>query len=123
MLAALSRHALVALVALGLFWGVAPLRAQPFVANTEDVPLMRELAPVAGSDLVFDKPEGRIIEAQARGKVTRFAVRHFYGTALPQLGWAGRAGDIWTREAEALHLDFTGSDGDLTVTFTLSPKK
>lgn len=118
-----SRHALVALVALGLFWGAAPLRAQPFVANTEDVPLMRELVPVAGSDLVFDKPEGRIIEAQARGKVTRLAVRHFYGTTLPQLGWAGRAGDTWTREAEALHLDFAGSDGDLTVTFTLSPKK
>ena len=45
----------------------APARAQQFVPGTEDVPLMRELALVKDSDLVFDKPEGRIIEASARG--------------------------------------------------------
>jgi len=110
---------LALLVAVAL--GTASARAQQFVPGTEDVPLMRELAPVKGSDLVFDKPEGRIIEASARGKVTRAAVRSFYASTLPQLGWKA-SGESWTRETERLHLDFAGRDGDLWVTFTLLPK-
>jgi hypothetical protein len=101
--------------------GATPARAQQFVPGTEDVPLMRELAPVKDSDLVFDKPEGRIIEASARGKVTKAAVRSFYASALPQLGWK-ISGESWTRDTETLHLDFAGRDGDLWVTFTLLPK-
>jgi hypothetical protein len=107
------------LIAAALLSG--PARAQQFVPGTEDVPLMRELAPVKGSDIVFDKPEGRIIEASARGKVTKAAVRSFYASTLPQLGWKV-SGESWTRETETLHLDFSGHDGDLWVTFTLLPK-
>jgi hypothetical protein len=111
------------LVIVLLLLGAMPARAQQFVSGTEDVPLMKELAPVKGSDLVFDKPEGRIVEATARGKVTRDAVRGFYASTLPQLGWATAiSSDSWTRETETLHLDFSGHDGDLWVTFTLSPK-
>ena len=101
--------------------GVGPARAQQFVPGTEDVPLMHELAPVKDSDMVFDKPEGRIIEASARGKVSKAAVRSFYASTLPQLGWKA-SGESWTRETETLHLDFAGHDGDLWVTFTLVPK-
>jgi hypothetical protein len=101
--------------------GMSSARAQQFVPGTEDVPLMRELAPVKDSDIVFDKPEGRIIEASARGKVSKAAVRSFYASTLPQLGWKA-SGESWTRETETLHLDFAGHDGDLWVTFTLLPK-
>ncbi len=101
--------------------GMGSASAQQFVPGTEDVPLMRELSPVKDSDIVFDKPEGRIIEASARGKVTKAAVRSFYASTLPQLGWRV-SGDAWTRETETLHLDFAGRDGDLWVTFTLLPK-
>ena len=111
----------VALLAAALVLGAAPAYAQQFVPGTEDVPLMKELAPVKGSDLVFDKPEGRIIEASARGKVTKAAVRSFYASTLPQLGWKA-SGESWTRETETLHLDISGRDGDLWVTFTLLPK-
>jgi hypothetical protein len=109
--------ALLATIALG----ATSARAQQFVPGTEDVPLMRELAPVKGSDLVFDKPEGRIVEASARGKVTKAAVRGFYASTLPQLGWKP-SGESWTRDTETLRLDFSGHDGDLLVTFTLLPK-
>jgi len=116
------RSRVIVMIAL-LLLGAAPARAQQFVPGTEDVPLMKELAAVKGSDLVFDKPEGRILEATARGKVTRVAVRSFYSSTLPQLGWATTiSSDSWTRETETLHLDFSGHDGDLWVTFTLSPK-
>jgi len=40
------------------------------------------------------------------------------------LGWQPAASpDAWTRETETLHLDFKGHDGDLWVTFRLTPKK
>ena len=97
--------------------------AQRFVPGTNDLPLMQDLAAVAGSGLVFDKPEGRIVEATARGKVTKTAVRGFYDETLPRLGWVPAAsGDTWTRETETLHLDFAGRDGDLWVTFSLVPR-
>src|SRR5579883_1302919 len=106
---------LVSMLAAAMTLGSAAARAQ------QDVPLMRELAPVKDSDIVFDKPEGRIIEASARGNVTKAAVQKFYATTLPQLGWKS-SGQSWTRETETLHLDFAGRDGDLWVTFTLLPK-
>ncbi len=96
--------------------------AGEFVAGTEDVPLMPGLAPVAGSSLAFDKPQGRIVEAQAAGKITRSAVQAFYAATLPQLGWKRAGADAWRREGEVLRLDFHGRDGDLTVGFTLSPR-
>ena len=114
----MHRARLAALI-LALF--VLPARADEFVAGTEDVPLMPGLAPVGDAPLVFDKPEGRIVEAQARGKLARAGVRDFYGATLPQLGWSGGA-DVWRREGEVLRLDFRGRDGDLTVGFTLSPQ-
>jgi len=94
--------------------------AQQYVPGTEDLPLMKDLAAVQGTDVVFDKPEGRIVEATARGKVSKSAVRRFYGETLPQLGWKiALSPDSWTRETETLHLDFQGRDGDLWVTFSL----
>ena len=96
--------------------------AEGFVAGTEDVPLMPGLAPVPGSSIVFDKPEGRIVEAQATGKVTRAAARAFYGASLPQLGWTAAGADAWRREGEVLRLDYREERGILTLGFTLSPQ-
>jgi hypothetical protein len=102
---------------------VAPLAsAEEFVAGTEDVPLMPGLKLVAGSALVFDKPEGRIVEARAQGALSRAKVQTFYGASLPQLGWKKISADRWQRDAERLTLDFRGQDGHLTVSFTLSPE-
>jgi hypothetical protein len=115
----MKRFALILALALA---AAASARAADFVAGTEDVPLMPGLAPVGDAPLVFDKPEGRIVEAQARGKLARAGVRDFYGATLPQLGWSGGGADVWRREGEVLRLDFRGRDGDLTVGFTLSPQ-
>jgi hypothetical protein len=114
---ALRRLALVLLLLAPL-----PALAESFVAGTEDVPLMPGLQPVANSALTFDKPQGRIVEAQASGKLSRAAVQHFYATTLPQLGWKPAGADAWRREGETLRLDFHGTDGALTVGFTLSPR-
>jgi hypothetical protein len=94
-----------------------------FVPGTEDVPLMPGLAAVEGTELVFDKPQGRIVQAQARGRVRPEAVRRFYGETLPGLGWTEAGRQRWQRESEALAIDITGRDGAVTVGFTLTPRK
>src|SRR5579863_2863615 len=105
-----------------LVLAVIPASAEEFVSGTEDVPLMTGLAITPGSALVFDKPEGRIVEAQAHGALARAKVEAFYDASLPQLGWKRIASDRWQRDAERLKLDFTGTDGHLTVGFTISPQ-
>src|SRR5690349_8310531 len=78
--------------------------AEAFLAGTEDVPLMPGLVPVEGSSVVFDKPQGRIVEAQARGKTSRDKVRAFYAATLPELGWSAAGANAWRREGELLRL-------------------
>jgi hypothetical protein len=97
--------------------------ADGFVPGTEDLPLMPGLVAVAGSGVVFDKPQGRIVEAQARGAVKRDAVRRFYGETLPSLGWSAAGQQRWQRDNEALAIDIKGRDGAVTVGFTLTPKE
>jgi hypothetical protein len=117
-------RALLLLVVLPLFLlAASPLRAEEFVAGTEDVPLMPGLKPVPNSDLVFDKPEGRIVEARAEGATTREKVEAFYAASLPPLGWKPAGRNIWQRDAERLRLDFAGAGNRLAVGFSLSPRK
>lgn len=99
----------------------SPAAADEFVAGTEDVPLMPGLKPLPNSDIVFDKPEGRIVEARAEGTTTRSKVEAFYAASLPPLGWKVAGRDAWQRDAERLTLDFAGPSGRLAVGFTISP--
>jgi len=101
---------------------VLPAAADEFVAGTEDVPLMPGLRPLPNSDIVFDKPEGRIVEARAAGVTTRVKVEAFYAASLPPLGWKPAGRDQWRRDAERLKLDFADTGGKLAVGFTLSPQ-
>jgi hypothetical protein len=112
---------LVLALAATAFLGATVFAADLFVPGTEDLPLMPGLTPVANSSLVFDKPEGRIVEAAAAGKVTRAAVEKFYAATLPALGWEKSGAWSWRRENESLKIDATGRDGALTVGFTLTP--
>src|SRR5260221_11183721 len=66
-----------------------------FVAGTEDVPLMPGLRNEDGTLVVFDKPQGRIIEVEARGKGTRAPVEKSYATSLPALGWVAEGTHGW----------------------------
>ena len=72
--------------------------------------------------VVFDKPQGRIVEVETRGKVTRAQVEKFYAQSLPELGWASDGKQRWQRDGEGLSLAFKGHDGDLRVAFSLTPR-
>src|SRR5258708_25284766 len=101
----------------------AQTAAQPgFVAGTEDIPLMPGLRNQESTLVVFDKPQGRIVESEARGKVTRAAAEKFYAASLPPLGWVAEGSHRWRRDGEGLRLDIKGHDGDLRSGFSLAPR-
>ncbi len=121
------------LVVVGVMLVAAPLAAQnllaapigpaaDFVAGTEDIPLMPGLRNQPNTLVVFDKPQGRIVEVEARGRVTRAAAEKFYAASLPPLGWIADGTHRWSREGEGLALEIKGRDGDLRVGFSLSPR-
>ena len=117
----------VGLVVAGAMLAAIPLAAQTraaagFVAGTEDIPLMPGLRNLESTLVVFDKPQGRIVEVEARGKVTRAAAERFYAASLPPLGWVADGTHRWSREGEGLALEIRGRDGDLHVGFSLSPR-
>jgi len=111
-----------ALLLLAVLLAAPAPAADAFVAGTEDLPLMPGLDPVRDSGIVFDKPQGRIVEVEARGKVTRAAAEKFYADSLPPLGWVADGTHRWRRDGEGLHLDIKGRDGDLRVAFSLLPR-
>ncbi len=96
--------------------------AGEFLNGFDDVPVMRGLSPVQNKDLVFDTPGGRIVEGTVAGSVTRSAVRRFYRSTLPQLGWERLSDQEFSREGEKLRIGYSGQDGNLVVRFTLTPK-
>ncbi|BBK39978.1 hypothetical protein STAQ_50560 [Allostella sp. ATCC 35155] len=118
MLRFLRHYALAAALVLA----AAPATATEFfVDGLEDVPLMTGLEALPDRSLVFDKPNGRIVESYAAGAVRRGDVVRFYDETLPQLGWSGRS-PTYRREGEVLRLGFDGQDGALVVRFSLSPR-
>ncbi len=103
--------------------------AEGFVEGFDELPLMPGLFSVGEESLTFDKPAGRIVQAEARGAVVAEAVRKFYGETVPQLGWRKAGGaDRFVRDGEALHLEFASAPADaagrpqITVRFLLSPE-
>ena len=95
--------------------------AAAFVEGTEDVPLMPGLAMVEGAGTVFDSPQGRIVEAYARGTASRDVVLQFYALTLPQLGWKVLGPGVYRREGETLRLEIYPEKSETTVRFYLSP--
>lgn len=101
---------------------VPPAAAAGFVPGIEDLPLMPALSANAGSEMVFDTPAGRIVQADASGTASRAAVLKFYRETLPQLGWVPSGTGLFTRESEELHIEFSGgAPAPLTVRFSLKP--
>lgn len=112
-----------------LLWAVATAAAttgaaaQDFVPGLEDVPVMTGLHVVPGAGHVFDTPAGRLVESHARGAATREQVRAFYRETLPALGWRITGPKTFRRDDETLTVAVQGRDGDVTVRFSLAPRR
>jgi hypothetical protein len=106
--------------------GLAADRSGHFLSGFEDLPLMDGLTEQADSGVVFDKPDGRIVERYASGPLTTDSVVAFYKETLPQLGWQAkpdkRANHLaFEREGESLDIEFKKVDSELVVRFSVAP--
>lgn len=113
----------MAVLAAALFLPTGAAVGNAFVPGTRDVPLMEGMTPLAGEALVFDKPAGRIVQAEASGTASPDTVRRFYAETLPQLGWRAAGVQAWLRESERLDLGIEQRGGRTFVRFTLSPSE
>lgn len=101
-----------------------------FVAGNTDIPVMPGLVENQDARVIFDKTDGRIVEARlmasayASDETVDNATR-FYRESLSQLGWilaGGSASEaIFCREGERLKIRFVIAEGRLVVDFSLSP--
>ena len=101
--------------------GAGARAAERFFSAIGDLPVMAGLVEVADARMVFDKPEGHIVQVAASGTVSRSDVLRFYTGVLPRLGWTRAEDGIFRREGERLSLQIEGGDGTLMVHFSLSP--
>jgi hypothetical protein len=98
---------------------------EAFVEGIDDLPLMPGLIGMADQSLVFDKPDGRIVQAVATGRMPAATVKSFYADTAPQLGWNPAGDGRFTRDGESLRIELIGANapgGALTVRFLLNPQ-
>ncbi len=94
-----------------------------FFETLQDVPAMPGLTELEEFTLVFDKPEGRIIEMVARiDGASVHDVRDYYRLSLPQLGWSRASQDNYLRGEEHLSLNFERENNDSFLRMTVQPR-
>ncbi len=87
-------------------------KAQGFLSAAGDIPLADGLVELPDGVMVFDKPQGRIVQlTAARETANAQSVADFYRAALPNLGW------VLADDSESV-LTFTGQAEILRLTFT-----
>ncbi|MDP3738353.1 MAG: hypothetical protein Q8R02_13240 [Hyphomonadaceae bacterium] len=107
----------------------APAHATDFLKAIDDVPLVAGLTEQA-DPVVFESEQGRVVKTSASGSADYGAVRDFYLTTLPSLGWKqegrGTGGKlVFAREHERLTLSIepaAGVKSPLNVIFELVVK-
>ena len=108
--------------------GLSPALARDaYLSLAPDIPLAPGLSEFDGGQVVFDKPEGRIVRIEAARLKTQGAgdgVPAFYRETLPNLGWQVSAADnsadnvlTFQRGGETLLITMQ----DERVVFKLSP--
>jgi len=96
---------------------------RPQVAGIEGVFLMPGLQEQEGEAVVFDKPGGRIIEAQAQGMVTARAVDVWYAQSLKANGWKrSKLSGQYFKDGEMLRLAIQENGTGVTLRFSLAPR-
>ncbi len=96
--------------------------APQFFTALQDVPLMPGLRELPELTVIFDKPEGRIIESvAAMDSLVPAAVQGYYETSLPQFGWSRIAEGSFARQNEFLRLTFDHIDGQAFLRIMVTP--
>ena len=116
------------LIGLGLLISAANLaQASDYLSILGDVPLAEGLVELPEAGIVFDKPQGRIVQITAthNREISRDNLIAFYTRSLPNLGWQAHDAETvsangiltFARQGEILRLTFSA---DLVI-FDLTP--
>ena len=126
------RHSIYILVFLlsALFMSSKDVNAQQnpftpvFSSVILDLPIMPGLTENAEAAVIFDKPDGRVVQTSAFGAAQQDTIKLFYNRALPPLGWHPVKDMVFHRDGEVLKLGFeqAASPAQTTVSFTLTPQ-
>jgi hypothetical protein len=93
-----------------------------FFTELSDIPLMPGLYELTGKTVVFDKPEGRIVESSAVSETENAnQIKGFYDSILPPLGWV-RQGDSYVRRDETLRLSLDSGPAFTVLKITVFPR-
>ena len=101
-----------------------PAAEEPrFFAMLPDIPLMPGMDELDESAVVFDKPEGRIVESAAAGAALPGAsVAGFYESTLPQLGWQPARPGVFVRQGEQLLFTVEEKTDYTMIRFMVRPR-
>lgn len=95
---------------------------QRFFNGFDALPIMQGLEALSVYDMIFDHPDGRIIEAGAEGNLDIDSIKEFYEETLPQLGWEEIEQNKYQREGEILEIEFIRSNPPVIIRFRLYPE-
>ncbi len=88
----------------------------------DDLPLMQGMVENKEKSVVFEKPQGRIVEAFAIIKAKKSTIETFYKQSLPALGWKHHKRLIFSREGEQLTISIAKTGQRHEIRFSLKPK-
>ena len=93
-----------------------------FIPGVNGLPLVTGLVLMPGRNIIFDTPEGRIIEAFADGKISPNNILAFYKDTLPQLGWIVKSKNEFERENEVLRIEVSANKKNQSIVrFFITP--
>ena len=92
------------------------------VNGVNGLPLVTGLVLMPGRHIIFDTPEGRIIEAFADGRISPTNILAFYKDTLPQLGWNVKSKNEFQRENEVLRIEVSANKKNQSIVrFFITP--
>lgn len=98
--------------------------ADAFFQAIPDLPLMPGMAEMPEASVVFDQPQGRVVEAASvlPRAGAGAEIRDFYGRTLPALGWLPGGDGAYVREGEILKIEIVPQDGQTVLRVAVMPR-
>lgn len=95
---------------------------QAYLQYLPDVPLWPGAREIEDQSVVFDKEEGRVVEAVVDiEKTSEKSALNYYAKALPALGWTSMRPGLFVRNGEQLVVKWEKVQGGAILRFSLLP--
>lgn len=94
-----------------------------FLSAMADIPLVPGFEEMEADSVLFDKPDGRIVEAYALGPSKGAdIVLAYYKSVLPRFGWREERTGVFIRSAERITIETAQKEGKIVIRYRISPR-